>query len=222
MWLKYIEDMYSHLQYAIKIVLKVSRFCVYSTNTWCVMHLATLCPHLVLPQIFNCYYDILVWRYFILISLMINLLINYILFTFQMSQHYFLKETIHWADTVSGSRHWGSFLARGEVSVLPRRALLEQLVEPSWFPDPSETRLCRWECRLQKLHRFWDSPCFRLSSSARRQVSMPDISVPSLQEESMNAESALITETQERSSLPGLLIEANRIKGGTSSNHTQV
>jgi hypothetical protein len=36
---------------------------------------------------------------------------------------------------------------------------------------------------------------------------MPDICAPSLQEESLPAESALTTETQERTSLPGLLIE---------------
>jgi hypothetical protein len=51
----------------------------------------------------------------------------------------------------SGSRHPGTFPARGEVSALPRRALQEHLGEPSWFPDPSKTSLCRWECGLQKL-----------------------------------------------------------------------
>jgi hypothetical protein len=51
---------------------------------------------------------------------------------------------------------------------------------------------------------------------------MPDICAPSLQEESLLSDSALITETQERSSLPSLLIEANRITGGTSSNQKQL
>jgi hypothetical protein len=51
---------------------------------------------------------------------------------------------------------------------------------------------------------------------------MPDICAPSLQEESLPAESALITEALERVSLPGLLIEANRILGGTSSNKRQL
>jgi hypothetical protein len=36
------------------------------------------------------------------------------------------------------------------------------------------------------------------------------------------AESALTTETQDRASFPGLLIEANRITGGTSSNQTNI
>ena len=51
---------------------------------------------------------------------------------------------------------------------------------------------------------------------------MPDICPPSLQEESLPAESALTTETQERASLPGLLIETNRITRGTSSNQKQL
>ena len=49
------------------------------------------------------------------------------------------------------------------------------------------------------------------TTSARRQVQTPDIWAPSLQEESLHAESTLTTETKERSSLPGLLIEANLI-----------
>jgi hypothetical protein len=55
------------------------------------------------------------------------------------------------ADPVLGSRLPGTFPAKGEVSALPRRALLEHLGEPSWFPDPSKTSLRRWEYGLQKL-----------------------------------------------------------------------
>jgi hypothetical protein len=51
---------------------------------------------------------------------------------------------------------------------------------------------------------------------------MPDIGTPSLKEESLPAESALTTETQERASLSGLLVENNRIMGGTSSNQRQL
>ena len=39
----------------------------------------------------------------------------------------------------------------------------------------------------------------------------PDIQAPSLQEKSLTTESTLTTGTQKRASLPGLLIEANRI-----------
>jgi hypothetical protein len=60
------------------------------------------------------------------------------------------------------------------------------------------------------------------TTSARRQIQMPDIWAPSLQEESLPAESALTTETQERASLPGLLIETNRITRRTSSNQRQL
>jgi hypothetical protein len=49
------------------------------------------------------------------------------------------------------------------------------------------------------------------TTSARRQVQTPDIWAPSLQEESLPAESTLTTETKDRASLPGLLIEANMI-----------
>jgi hypothetical protein len=58
----------------------------------------------------------------------------------------------------------------------------------------------------------------RKKTSARKQVQTPGSWAPSLKEESLPAESALITETQERASLPGLLTEANRITRGTSSN----
>jgi hypothetical protein len=51
---------------------------------------------------------------------------------------------------------------------------------------------------------------------------MPDICATSLQEESLPADSALTTETQERSSLRGLLIEADRIIRGTSSNSREL
>jgi hypothetical protein len=49
------------------------------------------------------------------------------------------------------------------------------------------------------------------TTSARRQVQTPDIWAPSLQEESLPAESTLTTGTQERANLPGMLIEANII-----------
>jgi hypothetical protein len=49
-------------------------------------------------------------------------------------------------------------------------------------------------------HNFW-----------RRKVQTPDIWAPSLQEESLPAENNLTTETKERASLPGLLIEASRV-----------
>jgi hypothetical protein len=51
---------------------------------------------------------------------------------------------------------------------------------------------------------------------------MPDICAPSLKEEGLPAESALTTETQERASLPGLLLDNNRIMRGTSSNQRQL
>jgi hypothetical protein len=49
------------------------------------------------------------------------------------------------------------------------------------------------------------------TTSARRQVRTSHIWAPSLQEESLPAENTLTTEAKERASLPGLLIEANRV-----------
>ena len=48
-------------------------------------------------------------------------------------------------------------------------------------------------------------------TSAMRQVQTPDIWAPSIQVESLPAENTLTTEVKERASLPGLLIEANRV-----------
>jgi hypothetical protein len=60
------------------------------------------------------------------------------------------------------------------------------------------------------------------TTSARRQVQIPDIWAPSLQEESLPAESILTTETKDRASLPGLLIDDNIITWGKSSNQRQL
>jgi hypothetical protein len=56
----------------------------------------------------------------------------------------------------------------------------------------------------------------------RRWIRAPDFWTPALQEESLPAESALTTETQVRVGLPGVLTEANRIKGGSGSSQRQL
>jgi hypothetical protein len=70
---------------------------------------------------------------------------------------------------------------------------------------------------LRQIHKS-----FRPSSSAKRWIWAPDLCVPSMQEESLPAESALTTETQERVRLPGVLTEANRITEVTSSSQRQL
>ena len=60
------------------------------------------------------------------------------------------------------------------------------------------------------------------SSSARRQSWPSDLCVPSLPEESLPTGSALISRTKERAALPGMLTEANRLTGGTSSSQRQL
>jgi hypothetical protein len=59
------------------------------------------------------------------------------------------SNTASGTNPVSDSRHPGTFPARGEVSL--RRALSEQVREPSWVPDPSETSLHRSAHRLQRV-----------------------------------------------------------------------
>ena len=46
-------------------------------------------------------------------------------------------------DPMAGSRHPGTFTARGEESALPSRALPEYLRDPSWSLDPTKTSLHR-------------------------------------------------------------------------------
>jgi hypothetical protein len=53
-------------------------------------------------------------------------------------------------------------------------------------------------CDRPTQHSFWERFCFGPSSSARREVGMPGTCAPSLEEESLPAESALTTETQRR------------------------
>jgi hypothetical protein len=57
-----------------------------------------------------------------------------------------------------------------------------------------------------------------LTSGLRKWIRAPDCWTPALQEESLPAESALTTGTQVRVGLPGVLTEANRITGGSSSS----
>jgi hypothetical protein len=57
-----------------------------------------------------------------------------------------------------------------------------------------------------------------LTPELRRWIRAPDCCTPVLQEESLPAESALTTGTQVRVGLPGVLTEANRIRGGSSTN----
>jgi hypothetical protein len=96
----------------------------------------------------------------------------------------------------------------GESSILYPKSLRDQSLQES-----------TWAIEATKL--LGQGP-FRPSTSTRRYSWMPDLCAPPLQEESLPAESALTTETQQRVWLPGLPTEANRIIGGTSSSQTQL
>jgi hypothetical protein len=57
-----------------------------------------------------------------------------------------------------------------------------------------------------------------LTPELRRWIRAPEFWAPALQEESLPAESALTIRTQVRVGIPGVLTEANRIRGGSSSS----
>jgi hypothetical protein len=56
----------------------------------------------------------------------------------------------------------------------------------------------------------------------RRWIRAPDCWTLALKKESLPAESALTTGTQVRVKLPGMMTEANRIPGGSSSKQRQL
>jgi hypothetical protein len=90
--------------------------------------------------------------------------------------------------------------------------LIENKVEKTLLVPASTGVVWEWSMwtptrYLQDTPRDLKTPGEWNITSARRQVRTPDIWAPSLQEESLPAESTLNTETQERASLPGLLIE---------------
>ena len=66
---------------------------------------------------------------------------------------------------------------------------------------------------------WWHTP---LIPALRRRIRAPDFWTPALQEKILPAESALTTGTQVRVGLRGVLTEANRITGGTSSSQRQL
>jgi hypothetical protein len=61
------------------------------------------------------------------------------------------ERTASEVDHIAGSRHLGTFAARGQMSSPLRRPLTKHLRKLSCFLDPSNISVLRWECRLQKL-----------------------------------------------------------------------
>ena len=131
----------------------------------------------------------------------------------------------------TGFRHLATFPARGKGSAQCRSALPEHQLQTSWFQDSTECILDVWECRIQKLTPSGTGQ----SNSASGQVlfwafffgqegglkaiylcTFPVRGELACRESSDNWNS------EQRCSLPGLLIEANRITWGTSSNQRQL
>jgi hypothetical protein len=103
-----------------------------------------------------------------------------------------------------GSRHPATFLARGQVSTQPGRALPQDPREPSWFQDSMESSLHKWECGLLKQWILWQTKATQLLGKilfwafifGQEEVQTPDNCAPSLKEECLPAETALTTETK--------------------------
>ena len=95
---------------------------------------------------------------------------------------------------------------------------------PSCIQGPSETSLHRRAHRLQKQQNFLDRVPLglHLHPKGRSEFQTSVFCAPSLKGKSLLAESTLPTGIQERVWLPGVLTEANRITGGTSSSQRQL
>jgi hypothetical protein len=133
------------------------------------------------------------------------------------------QKTLH---TILGPLMSGTHLLFQSNHAGPEKALIRETAWPdqshkAFRLAPALGHLGRGVSREDSPHELRTSGDWN-TTSARRQVRRPDIWAPSLQEESLPAETVLTTETQERASLSVLLIEANRIRRGTSSNQRQL
>jgi hypothetical protein len=77
------------------------------------------------------------------------------------------------ADRISGTRHPGTFPARGEVSTLPRKTSPQHMGEPFWVPrfhQDWSAQVRVWTSKAnsfwdrQKPHSFWGRSCFGLQT----------------------------------------------------------
>jgi hypothetical protein len=117
-----------------------------------------------------------------------------------------------------------SFPARGEVAS-KESCVRGTRYEPSCIPGPKEisphriapknSSLHRRAHRWQKRHSFWDRVPIGLHLQPEDRAELQNSA-------HLPAKSTLTTETQERVGLPGVLTEANRITGGTSSSQRQL
>jgi hypothetical protein len=140
----------------------------------------------------------------------------------------------HWASEAAhflGSRHPATFPGRGQVSAEPQRDLPQHRQKTSWFPDSAESSLHRWECGLQKI-----TPSVAGQSNTASGKG-PDLGLhlwpgggPNtrylctfpVREELAYRECSYHWNLEERASLPGLLIEGNKITRGTISKQRQL
>ena len=135
-----------------------------------------------------------------------------------------------WGGAISGSRQPATFLVRAQGSTLPVRLLPHVPWGPPWFRDSPELSLHRWECAPQKLTASVTGQSNTASEkgpvlglhlqpgggpNARYLCTFPVRGELAYRECSDNWNS------EERASLPGLLIDGNRINRGTISKQRQ-
>jgi hypothetical protein len=135
------------------------------------------------------------------------------------------------AVSLSDSRHPAIFSGRGQVSTRPGRAFPQHRRRPYWFRNSAKSSLHSWECALEKL---------TASVTAKATQPLGKVLFWAFifgQEGGLNTrylctfpvrgelawrECSCHWNSEERSSLPDLLIEGNRITTGTISKQRQL
>jgi hypothetical protein len=120
-----------------------------------------------------------------------------------------------------GSRHPVTFPAREQVSFPTQEGFDRGSGEAILVPGSLRDYSAQVRVWTTEANSFWDRP-FQTFIFCQEAGPNPRYMYTSLQEESLPSESAQTTETQERASLPGLLIKANKISRGTSANQRQL
>jgi hypothetical protein len=116
-----------------------------------------------------------------------------------------------------------NFPNRGELASREGSYLKTQVRSPSSIPGLSETSLLRRALRVQKHQSFLDRIPFDFHPQpGGRAEPQTTVYLPHQRKACLPTGSALTPRTQERAGLPGMLPEANRLTGETSSSQRQL
>jgi hypothetical protein len=128
-------------------------------------------------------------------------------------------------------RHPTTFLDRGQVSTRPWRLLPQERRETSWFWDSTESSLHRWECGLLKLTASvtgqsntssGKGPVLGLQLRPGGGPNTRYLCTFPVRGELASRDCSDHWNSEEGASLPGLLIEGNRITRGKISKKRQL